>query len=118
MDQETRNDSGRRVLWTVTASMLVSVLSGWPVRGDEPMAPPSCAARLAVAVTPDVPDPTDGAFLSSLLGDHPGYQLFLLKRDDDSHVRLQLQGPGPMERCQEVVDFMRKDGRVQSIDVS
>ena len=71
--------------------------------------------RLSVEVTPDVPEPSDAGFLSSLLGDHPEYQLFLLSRDDDTHVSLQLQGPGPVERCRAVVASMRNDGRVQSI---
>jgi hypothetical protein len=74
--------------------------------------------RLAVQVTPDVPKPGDGGFLSSLLGDHPGYRLFLLQVVDDTNVTLQLQGPGPSERCQAVVDSMRNDGRVLSIQAS
>ena len=74
--------------------------------------------RLTVEVTPDVPNPGDGEFISSLLGDHAGYQLFLLQAVDDTHVILQLQGPGSADRCQAVVDDMRNDGRVQSIEVS
>lgn len=82
------------------------------------MGPPICALRLSVEVTPDVPDPTDPGFLSSLLSNHPGYQLYLMGKVDDTHVILQLQGPGPGERCREVVDSMRNDGRVSSIDAS
>jgi hypothetical protein len=72
--------------------------------------------RLSVEVTPDVPNPGDGAFISSLLGNSTGYQLFLLNVVDDTHVNLQLQGPGPGERCQAVVDRISNDGRVLSID--
>jgi hypothetical protein len=74
--------------------------------------------RLAVQVTPDVPNPGDGEFLSSLLGNHPGYQLFLLQVVDDTNVVLQLQGPGSPDRCQAVIDSMRNDGRVLSIQAS
>ncbi len=74
--------------------------------------------RLSVEVTPDVPNPSDGAFLSSLLGNHAGYQLLLLQVVDDTHVNLQLQGPGPAERCQAVVDSIRNDGRVVSIEAN
>jgi hypothetical protein len=74
--------------------------------------------RLSVEVTPDVPNPGNGAFISSLLGNHTDYQLFLLRVVDDTHVNLRLQGPGPDERCQAVVDTMRDDGRVQSIDAT
>jgi len=74
--------------------------------------------HLSVEVTPDVPDPTDPGFLSSLLANHPGYQLLLLSRVDDTHITLQLQGAGPAERCQEVLAAMRNDGRIQSIDAN
>ena len=79
---------------------------------------PKCGLRLSVEVTPDVPNPADAGFLSSLLGNHAGYQLFLLQVVDDTHVDLQLQGPGSAERCREVVDSMRNDGRVQSIQMN
>ena len=105
----------------VTAGTLVALLGlvvTCPVGADPPVAAPKCAMRLSVEVTPDVPNPADGGFISSLLGDHPGYQLFLLHVVDDTHVNLQLQGPGPVERCQAVVDSMRNDGRVASIDLS
>jgi hypothetical protein len=96
--------------------LAVLVLCG--VNADEPVAPPTCAMHLAVEVTPDVPNPGDGGFISSLLGDHAGYRLFLLQVVDDTHVNLQLEGPGPNERCQAVVDSMRNDGRVLSIEES
>ena len=87
------------------------------VRADEPIAAPKCAMHLSVEVSPEVPNPSDAGFLSSLLGNHAGYQLFLLRVASDTRVELQLQGPGPDERCQEVVDAMSDDGRVESIDV-
>ena len=87
------------------------------VGADEPIAAPKCAMHLSVEVTPDVPNPGDGGFISSLLGNHAGYQLFLLRVVSDTQVELQLEGPGPNERCQEVVDAMSDDGRVESIDV-
>jgi hypothetical protein len=100
--------------WLALPALLITE----PSRADPPMAPPTCSARLSIEVTPDVPDPTDPGFLSSLLGDHPGYQLYFLGKGDDTHVYVQLQGPGPGERCREVIDSMRNDGRVASIGVS
>jgi hypothetical protein len=97
----------------LTSALLLLAIS--PVKADEPMTPPTCAIRLSLEVTPDVPNPSDSGFLSSLLGDHPEYQLFLLSRGDDTHVNLQLQGPGPIDNCRAVVASMRNDGRVQSI---
>jgi hypothetical protein len=99
----------------VALSMLLGMSAS---NADQPMPAPRCAVRLSIAVTPDVPDPSNSGFISSLLGDHAEYQLFLLSRDDDTHVTLQLQGPGPAERCHAVIDSMRNDGRVQSIRVN
>lgn len=101
-----------------TLAAFLGLLATYRVSADQPVAPPKCSMRLSVEVTPDVPSPADGGFISSLLGDHPEYQLFLLQVVDDTHVTLQLQGPGPAERCRAVVESMRKDGRVASIDVS
>lgn len=100
------------------AGAALTLVATHTVYADEPIAPPQCSMRLSVEVTPDVPNPGNGAFISSLLGNHTDYQLFLLRVVDDTHVNLQLQGPGPAERCQAVVDSMRNDGRISSIDAS
>jgi len=102
--------SSRAVVTAAGAAL--ALLTTHTVNADEPVAPPQCSMRLSVEVTPDVPNPGNGAFISSLLGNHTDYQLFLLRVVDDTHVNLQLQGPGPAERCQAVVDSMRNDGRI------
>jgi hypothetical protein len=85
---------------------------------DEPPAPPpQCALHLVVELTPDVPNPRDSGFVSSLLGNHSGYQLSLRHVIDDTHLDMLLFGPGPKRNCREVVDSMRKDARVASIEV-
>jgi len=99
-------------------STALALLATYPINADEPVAPPTCSMRLSVEVTPDVPNPGNGGFISSLLGNNAGYQLFLVSVVDDTHVNLQLQGPGPAERCQAVVDSISNDGRVQSIDAN
>jgi hypothetical protein len=107
---------------TAAAANAIAAVLGFLVSlrlsADEPRAPPRCAMRLAVQVTPDVPNPGDVGFIASLLGDHPGYRLFLLQVVDDTDVILQLQGPGSRDRCQAVVDSIRNDGRVASIQVN
>ena len=108
--------SGRAVLSAAAASFIL--LATCMVNADEPVAPPQCSVRLSVEVTPDVPNPGNGAFISSLLGNHVDYQLYLVGVVDDTHVNLQLQGPGPAERCQAVVDSISNDGRVLSIQTS
>ena len=120
---------GRRLEPCLRSTANVAV--GWPagmtlfalyvasaVNADQPVVPPECGMRLSVEVTPDVPNPGSGGFISSLLGNHPEYQLYLVRVADDTHVVLQLQGPGPAERCQSIVDSMGADGRVLSISTT
>ena len=78
---------------------------------------PSCTMRLSVLLTPDVPNPFARGFLSSLIGNHPHYQLIARLPDNGSALDVALNGPGPSYRCQIVIDAMRKDARVLSIDV-
>ena len=108
---------GARCCSAASIAALGLITAPLNVGADQPIAAPKCAMHLSVEVTPDVPNPSDGGFISSLLGNHAGYQLFLLRVVSDTQVELQLEGPGPDERCQEVVDAMGDDGRVESIDV-
>ena len=79
--------------------------------------PAVCDLRLSVELTPDVPDPLDSGFLSSLLSNEAMYRLTLLGSHPGSVVMIELIGPGPEYLCQSVVEAMRKDGRVLSIDL-
>jgi hypothetical protein len=73
--------------------------------------------RLSVELTPDVPDPRDEEFISSLLDDQVDYQLTLRREASDTHIVLQLSGPGPAYRCKQVLDVIRRDARVLSVHV-
>jgi hypothetical protein len=55
------------------------------------------------------------AFLSSLLNNQVSYRLTLLGREPGSVIVTELAGPGPEYRCRNVVEAMRRDGRVLSI---
>ena len=81
--------------------------------------PGPCELLLRVEVTPDVPSPGDEGFLSSLLSNHPDYRLTLERRDfyHGSVVFLDLTGPGPAYSCRRVLETMRRDARVFSVDV-
>lgn len=79
-------------------------------------APPTCHRHLQVELTPDVPNPRDLAFLSSLLT-QPGFQLSWTGQNGTA-IELELTGPGPDDQCRAVIAAMRKDGRVQSITVT
>ena len=78
-------------------------------------APEACDKYLSVELTPDVPNPRDLAFLSSLLT-VPGYQL-VWRQQNGTAVELELTGPGPEDQCRNVIAAMRKDGRIRSISV-
>ena len=101
-----------RIVILFTA-LLVPVLPG-AVMADTAHGP-ACDRRLVVELTPDVPDPRDAAFLSSLLSNEVEYRLIFRGEAGDSAILLELLGPGPAYRCQEVIQSMRKDGRVLSI---
>jgi hypothetical protein len=76
-----------------------------------------CDARLTVELSPSVPRASDDGFLSSLLNNHFAYHLELLRQEDSSVIEVDLTGPGPSYRCQNVIESMRKDSRVESIRV-
>ena len=75
----------------------------------------ACARSFSVELTPDVPDDTDAGFLSSLLGDHPGFSLELLRERHGSVIDLTLTGPGPESACAKIVHDIGRDGRVLGI---
>jgi len=79
--------------------------------------PAVCDMRLSVELTPDVPNPVDSGFLSSLLSNQASYRLTLQGWRPGSIIVIELTGSGPDSRCQDVVEAMRKDGRVLSIRV-
>jgi hypothetical protein len=99
---------------STVVGLLLSMAVG---RTADAASPAACDVLLSVELTPDVPNPRDEGFLSSLLNNHPGYQLTLQRQDNSSVIVLDLTGPGPEYRCQNVVETMRRDARVLSIDL-
>jgi hypothetical protein len=106
----------KRIAAALTAGLLaVFALAARDAYAEDALPQPACVMRFSVELTPDIPNPRDGGFISSLLGDHPGYQLTLRRVVDDTHIDLQLYGPGPDESCGDVLASMSKDGRVVAI---
>jgi hypothetical protein len=95
----------------LSAALLAALL----VNNTAAASPAVCNMRLSVELTPDVPNPLDSGFLSSLLSNQASYRLTLQGSRSGSVIVLELAGPGPGYRCQNVVEAMRKDGRVLSI---
>ena len=106
----------RRASGAVAAAALVAVIGGPSVTlGQEKL----CDDRLAVELDPGVPNVSNEGFLSSLLNRHFNYHLELLRQNDRdaSIIEVELTGPGPEGRCQDVIETMRRDARVESIRV-
>jgi hypothetical protein len=69
-----------------------------------------------VRLTPDVPNPADAGFLSSLLND-PRFRLTWVGKGSDHDVELELSGPGTNDACVRVIDGMRRDARIVLIQI-
>jgi hypothetical protein len=101
------------VLITVSAVLVPASASELVIAAP----PATCNMRLGVVLTPDIPNPADRGFLSSLLSNHPRYQLTLQEAEHDSVLVLELSGPGPESGCRNVIESMRRDARVLSVHV-
>ncbi len=98
----------------IALGLLFLVGAGRKAVADSPQ---PCDMQLVVEVTPDVPNPEDVGFLSSLLGNQTAYRLTLRRQepDDSSALIVDLAGPGPAYRCHNVVEALRRDARVLSV---
>jgi hypothetical protein len=104
----------RRVMAVLPVLLLATSLTA----AQDATSPPSrCSVHFIAELSPDVPNPRDGGFVSSLLGDHSGYRLYLRHVIDDTHLDMLLLGPGPKRNCRDVVESIRKDSRIQSLEV-
>jgi hypothetical protein len=108
---------------TLAAALLITVHEA-PAAGQAesssqatPVAP--CDMRLRVELTPDIANPRDAGVISSLVTSHPDYQLSLEHSDleNSSIIALSLRGPGPEAGCRDVVQSMRRNARVVSVEV-
>lgn len=94
------------------AALLVAALSG--IGSAAAAIPEQCSMQVLIELTPDVPNARNPEFISSLLNDQTGYLLTFVREIDSSDIVVELSGPGPEYRCREVLDVIRRDGRVLS----
>jgi hypothetical protein len=103
------------------AALLVTALAQLSPASGTAAAPPAapCDMRVRIELTPDIPQPLDAGFVSSLLSKYSAFRLTLRQQDayNPSVVALDLVGPGPEAACREVVNSMSKDARVVSVEV-
>jgi hypothetical protein len=107
------NRGGRRA-GIFGSLLLVSLIGMSAAAADEPA---QCQVRLTVELTPDVPNPSTGGFLSSLLSNRVKYELTLQREHSESAIVVDLTGPGPDYLCQNAIEAIRRDGRVLSVHV-
>jgi hypothetical protein len=104
---------------SIALSGLTALLAACgPALAQQPTVPAACTLRFVATLSPDVPNPRDSSFVSSLLGDHGGYALYLEHVIDDTHLDMLLVGPGPRRNCRQVLDSIGKDSRIQSVNVT
>jgi hypothetical protein len=80
------------------------------------MAADACNVRLALTLTPDVPNPQDAGFLGAMLSNSTGYQLTWIS-GSDTQATVQLTGPGTSAQCDEAVSKLSKDAHVLNVKV-
>jgi hypothetical protein len=80
------------------------------------MSADSCDVRLALTLTPDVPNPQDPGFLGAMLSNSTGYQLTWISGSDTQAV-VQLTGPGPSAQCDQAVSKLSKDAHLLNVKV-
>jgi hypothetical protein len=79
--------------------------------------PASCEVHLKIVAVPDTTDPHHAGLLNSLLNAHPGYQLILQSPEANDAVVADLAGPGPRADCRAVVEAIRGNARVSSVEL-
>jgi hypothetical protein len=80
--------------------------------------PALCEVRLKIVAVPDETDPHHAGLLNSLLSAHPGYRLILQSPEvDNDAVVVDLAGPGPQANCRAVIEAIRGDARVSSVEL-
>lgn len=99
----------------LSAVFLAQVLLAGTAGADPAPPSPVCSRHLSLQLTPDVPNPRDLSFLSSLVTT-PGYQL-VWRGQTDGTIEVELSGPGPEDQCRAVIAAMRKDSRVLAVNV-
>lgn len=110
----TKATFAKRSRGILEAVVFLALLGGNAAAAAPPV---PCDMRLSVKITPDVWNPSDAEFLSSLLSGNPYYRLPLLRQRSRSLIVLELTGPAPDYLCQNMVEAIRKDGSVQSVHV-
>jgi hypothetical protein len=107
----------RKVEWFAAVAVMASLGLGGSVAtiAQEQEQPQRCDLRLALTLTPDVPNTQDPGFLGAILSS-PQYQLTWIS-GTDTQATVQLTGPGPSSQCHEALARLSKDAHVLDVKV-
>jgi hypothetical protein len=104
----------RNVRW-LAAVVVVAALGLGCVAAAAAEQPQQCNVRLALTLTPDVPNPQAPGFLGAILSD-PVYKLTWLA-GNDTQATVQLTGPGPASQCEQALNRLSRDTHVLNVQV-
>lgn len=105
----------KRKVKSFTAVAVVALALGLGC-GAAASAADACNVRLALTLTPDVPNPQDPGFLGAMLSNSTGYQLTWIS-GSDTQATVQLTGPGPSSQCDQAVNKLSRDAHVVDLKV-
>jgi hypothetical protein len=77
--------------------------------------PDRCHARLSLKLTPDIPNPRDPTFLSTLTA-NPLYQITWVEGDDTTAV-VDLTGPATDFHCEDEIRRLGRDAHIMDLKV-
>ena len=105
----------RNVRWLATVAVVVALGLGCVTAAAAAEQPQQCNLRLALTLTPDVPNSQSPGFLGAILSD-PNYQLTWLD-GNDTQATVQLTGPGPASQCEQALNRLSRDTHVLAVKV-
>jgi len=103
------------VRWLEVIVVVVAIGCGCNAAVAAADSPEQCSERLALTLTPDVPNAQSPGFLGAILSD-PQYKLTWLA-GSDTQATVQLTGPGPVSQCQAAVNKLSRDAHVLDVTV-
>lgn len=114
--QRARAGPGKRsARWLAAVAVVAAIGLGCSAAARAAEQPEQCNVRLALTLTPDVPNAQSPGFLGAILSD-PQYRLAWLG-GSDTQATVRLTGPGPDSQCQAAVHRLSRDTHVLNVQV-
>jgi hypothetical protein len=105
----------RNVRWLAAVAVVAAIGFGCSAAAMAADPPQECNMRLALTLTPDVPNTQDPGFLGAILST-PRYQLTWVD-GSDTEATVQLTGPGPSSQCEAALNKLSRDAHVLDVKV-